>query len=326
MVTQTEAIIKAFKELEGCRHHTEIAAWVSARSDIFGRKWVDFSTCMTDMVPVSRGGNRSSTKKDSDRVLERCGSGAYRLITNKKKQKIKQKTTQEPRVSKEKIYEYSDIEFWVPGDPATFATQGEKPWKDSLKKGIPEKETYSKEKGVIIDFYLKNLFPNNQPLDLDNLCDPLFSVLVNNKKWFWGGRPNIRWWLASKNQSSDSGCRISLFSALHSTTIKNVIFKGYYEGILPTRGSDPDIPKWLEKVSSNPVSVNGLDLFVSLKFHQKDINIGEIATGPVKAIIDCLYPIIGGTVSRPEDWKIQKLFVEKNVGSGKGVEIIIAIL
>jgi hypothetical protein len=41
------------------------------------------------------------------------------------------------------------------------------------------------------------------------------------------------------------------------------------------------------------------------------INRGEIATGAVKAIIDCLWPIIGGKPRAPEDWRIEELMVER---------------
>lgn len=86
MVTQAEAIIKAFEELGGCRHYKEISSWVDAKSRILGRKWVDFGTCMADMVPVSHKGNLSSNVNEFNRVLERCGSGKYRLIIDKNKQ------------------------------------------------------------------------------------------------------------------------------------------------------------------------------------------------------------------------------------------------
>lgn len=318
-MAQAEAVIEAFKVLGGCRHFSEIASWVNTRIHLFGRKWSDFGTCMADMVPLSHGGNPTSTKKKSVRVLKRCEPGVYCLITKQKNQTPLVERRAQP--SEIESHENTEVEFWIPGEPATFSTRGEKPWKETLKKGIPEKKAFSKEKGVIADFYLKNLAPNNQPLDLDNLCDPLFSILVNNKKWFWGRRPNIKWWIASKNQSDTTGCKISLFSHSYYPNIPDVFFEGIYQGPLPRKGSDPEIPKWLHDEDLIPNKVAGSELFVSLRFYRTEINIGEIATSPVKATIDCLYPILGGSMSQPDDWKIQKLFVEKNDRSVEGVEI-----
>ncbi len=50
---------------------------------------------------------------------------------------------------------------------------------------------------------------------------------------------------------------------------------------------------------------------VGLRFGGSAVNIGDIATGRVKSVIDCLYPILGGVVGAPEDWRITSLYVEK---------------
>ncbi|MBO8171496.1 MAG: hypothetical protein H0Z33_06385 [Bacillaceae bacterium] len=77
MSTQSDAIIKAFEELGGTRSIREIEDWVNRK---YGAKWKDFSTLMADMVPVSHGGNTSSTVPEEKRVLERVSRGYYRLI------------------------------------------------------------------------------------------------------------------------------------------------------------------------------------------------------------------------------------------------------
>ncbi|RXI96295.1 hypothetical protein DS745_21430 [Anaerobacillus alkaliphilus] len=79
MITQCEAIIEAFKELGGVQTHQEIANWVNKK---YGPKWKDFSTPLADMVPVAKGGNKSSTVPDYFRVLERVERGKYRLLND----------------------------------------------------------------------------------------------------------------------------------------------------------------------------------------------------------------------------------------------------
>lgn len=126
-MTQAEAVIEAYKVLGGCRHYSEIASWVNTRTSLYGRKWSDFNTCMADMVPLSHGGNPTSTKMKSIRILKRCEPGVYCLIT-----KQKEKT---PRVVRRaqpndiESYENNEVEFWISGKPATFSTRGEKPGK-----------------------------------------------------------------------------------------------------------------------------------------------------------------------------------------------------
>lgn len=58
-MTQPQAIIEAFKALGGTRNKHEIEGWVSQK---YGDTWKDCGTPMADMVPISRGGNKSSKK------------------------------------------------------------------------------------------------------------------------------------------------------------------------------------------------------------------------------------------------------------------------
>lgn len=77
-MTQSDAIIEAFKALGGTRNKSEIEGWVSQE---YGSVWKEFGTSMADMVPISRGGNSSSNVREELRVLERVSPGEYRLST-----------------------------------------------------------------------------------------------------------------------------------------------------------------------------------------------------------------------------------------------------
>jgi hypothetical protein len=50
---------------------------------------------------------------------------------------------------------------------------------------------------------------------------------------------------------------------------------------------------------------------VSLEFGGSRVNIGNVATGPVKSVIDCLQPILGGRFGNPDDHRIVLLLVSK---------------
>jgi len=77
LVTQYEAIIAAFQELGGARNANEIRHWVENH---YPGRWKDYHAILADMVPVSHGGNLTSTVPEEFRVLERMHKGYYRLI------------------------------------------------------------------------------------------------------------------------------------------------------------------------------------------------------------------------------------------------------
>lgn len=77
MLSQSEAIIEAFKNLGGVRTAQDIRSWVIKK---YGDQWKDYSTIMADMVPFFLGGNSSSTIPECFRVLKRVETGKYCLI------------------------------------------------------------------------------------------------------------------------------------------------------------------------------------------------------------------------------------------------------
>ena len=214
-------------------------------------------------------------------------------------------------------------ELWVSGNPATFATRREKSWKNKLVKNIPAPEHDHEVRGIVLEFNLKSFAPNGQPRDIDNLCEPVFSVLVNRIGWFGGRRPNIMWWRAIKNEKRPFGCRFKLYEDnIQREKHNDLIFQGYYRGTLPKKATDTKIPNWIYK--NRPLQFTETSNYsVYLLFHNSRVNLGDIATGPIKSTIDCLYPILGGTSGRPDDWRIQSLQVEKKEQKGRGVTITV---
>ncbi len=204
--------------------------------------------------------------------------------------------------------------FWVPGVPATFATRNEVPWKDTLEESLPR---CSGEKfcGLKLNFTLLTQAPNKQPLDVDNLCEPVFSVFINRLGWFEGRRPNLKWWCAYKKAGHPSGLELLIEPNSAPEMIEefgNPFFDETYAGLLPSKASSPNIPSWLNTLEKIEPLQDNEKLVVRLQFGGQKVNIGDIATGKVKSTIDRLYPVIGGRVSSPEDWRIDILQVEKN--------------
>jgi len=221
----------------------------------------------------------------------------------------------------------SSKQFWVPGIPATFATKGEILWKNALKRSIP---VYPVEEfnGLKLKFVLPTLAPNNQPLDIDNLCEPVFSVLINKLGWFGSRRPNLKWWHAIKACDQPSGLYLSVEPTMPLEMMGEYgspFFDETFEGVLPSKATDPQIPSWLDSLKKFESQKNNDRFVIRLQFGGTKVNIGDIATGKVKTLIDCLYPVIGGSKGKPEDWRVDVLQVEKGVTNLKNNSVRISI-
>lgn len=103
------------------------------------------------------------------------------------------------------------------------------------------------------------------------------------------------------------------------------MFDEYWPGPPPRSARSPDMPTWIREVFHQREAHSDYFYFVRLVFDDANLNIGDISTGVAKSTIDCLYPVIGGTVGSPEDWRISVLQVEKrrNYDERKGVQITI---
>lgn len=208
-----------------------------------------------------------------------------------------------------------DVSFDLAGPPAPFATAGEIPWKSLLATGTPAPSMGGLEVGLIARFVLPTLSPAGNPLDIDNLCEPLFSILVNRIGWFGGARPNVRWWCASKEEGLKHGCRVRVSSdRIPPVDNRLPLLAGTYAGPLPHSAKAPEVADWSRSilvVHRDFPSTTALSCYLGFGFDR--INIGDVATGVVKSFIDCLYPILGGAAGRPTDHRIDELTVAKAV-------------
>ncbi len=201
--------------------------------------------------------------------------------------------------------------IWIPGTPAPFATRGEKPWKDQLAQAVPDHPNTGV--GLKLSFVLSDEGTWARKTDIDNLCEPVFSVVVNKLGWFGGRRPNLECFWAEKRYGEPVGLELSVLAkrpAHDDLRLNDVVFEGIYDGPLPSRATDTEIPDWLRSLGCAEPTNGAVALGVHLRFSSR-INIGDVATGHVKSVIDCLYPILGGTAGAPEDWRVHVLVVEK---------------
>ncbi|HEY9720519.1 MAG TPA: hypothetical protein V6D47_00790 [Oscillatoriaceae cyanobacterium] len=201
-------------------------------------------------------------------------------------------------------------EFHVSGLPVTFATKLESRWKATIREQLAEIQI-EPAIAVALDFTLLSMARAGHPFDLDNLCEPVLSEL-SGAGWFRGKRPGLRQWSATKRLGPDTGVSIRLGSTAPSDS--NAAPNHLYKGKLPRKGTDPTFIEWVERHLARQLDLRASDsVGLALQFGSSRLNIGDIATGRVKNVIDCLFPVIGGTAGAPNDWKFDALYVKKEV-------------
>ena len=218
-------------------------------------------------------------------------------------------------------------EFWIAGEPATFATKREQPWKETIRQALPEGESCCQRGGMLLDFQVQSSQRGGHSFDVDNMCEPIFSAVINQLGWLGGRRPNLLWFRSRRSLRTPSGCTVRLEQG-SAPEFKpdgyRLVFKDVYTGPLPKSGTAPELPAWLAEL---PGVRSGTDRGVSIRlsFAGTNVNLGDIATGAVKSTIDCLYPLLGGTASAPDDWKVNVLQCEKGAANAPAEGLLIEV-
>jgi hypothetical protein len=221
-------------------------------------------------------------------------------------------------------------EIWVAGRPATFATKGEKPWKEVLAAVVPPPGTSDTARGVRLEFVLPTLTPSGMPLDVDNLCEPVFSAVVNGLGWFGGQRNRIEWWEASKREArrgEEAGCWIRFDNAAEPGDPESAgLIDAGYCGPLPRSAKDEAVHGWAwdQRKAVHPGTVPKRAA-LWLDFGDGTVNLGDIATGRVKNFIDCLYPIIGGAAGSPDDHRFERIVVTRSADRAVSADVRVRI-
>jgi hypothetical protein len=197
--------------------------------------------------------------------------------------------------------------WWVPGAPATFATSREQAWKDTMHAHVAPAAATTPQTGLAIEFAIPQARHTAHAQDLDNLAEPALSTVVNRQGWFGKSRSNLRWLALRKTHASTHGCRIT---PLHEPPAwlptQTPILDELYHGPRPTSAASVELPAWIaERCTPSDTSAR---YALRLRFPDSP-NLGDIATGIVKPIIDCLWPQLGGTPASPEDWRLDTLLL-----------------
>jgi hypothetical protein len=193
--------------------------------------------------------------------------------------------------------------WWVPGVPITFASgEREKRWKETVIAAVPTPPATTEQTGLVIEFGI----PEGSRQDLDNLTEPVLSAVINHRGWFGRRRPNLRWLALCKATADDPGCRLQplLEPPENWLPTSDCLIDELYAGIRPTAATSVDFAAWIA-ARAKPSAAN---YAVELRFADRP-NLGDVATGVVKPLIDCMWPLWGGNPHQPEDWRLERLLL-----------------
>ena len=201
------------------------------------------------------------------------------------------------------------LDRFVTGKPASFATAGEQPWKHAVVANLGGLSPDPRAAFLELDFVVAPATGYAEGADIDNLCEPVFSALVNRLGWFGGRRPNVIAFRARKVVGLQTGCRVRVTGARwEDVWISGTdLFDDSTTMSLPQSARDEAFASWVAKGMVRPAGPTG-DLGVEIRF-QGLVNLGDIATGRLKNVIDCLHPVIGGSARAPFDDRITSLEV-----------------
>jgi len=91
-----------------------------------------------------------------------------------------------------------------------------------------------------------------------------------------------------------------------------VIFDEIYQGTLPKSATDKEFAEFVKNHTEKRLRKTD-ECEVKIQFNSRKVNLGNISSGAIKPIIDCLYPVLGGVSGDPDDHTIRNLLVEKGV-------------
>lgn len=180
--------------------------------------------------------------------------------------------------------------------------------------------------GLFADFRIAPPTAKSPGYDLDNLLDPVFSVVINSRGWFGGRRPNLRWVAARKETARETGVYLAVLADPPDQWVESRVEVGIhdvYRGHLPSSAAVEDYAIWIQRhmmrrLPSGPVGIQ-------IDFADNHVNLGNIGTGMAKVLIDGMWPVLGGERGAPDDRRVAALIMRKGIADLGGTVAIKAV-
>ncbi len=213
----------------------------------------------------------------------------------------------------------------VTGRPVGYSSgDAEREWKDLIRAAVPLAGTAQPAgSGLFADFSIQQPSPRATGFAIDNLLDPVLSAVINGQGWFGGHRPNLSWVAAQKRVQAEPGVRLAVLPnppRLWQGSDADVAFDSAYPDDLPTAGSIDEYAVWVDRHMLRPLPKGAVG--VAIEMADAEVNLGDIAGGVIKVLIDGLWPILGGHRGVPHDRRITSMVVRKGISGLNGTAAI----
>ncbi len=203
--------------------------------------------------------------------------------------------------------------WFVAGEPATWLGSGYEPWKQRVASAIAL-DPAAPPAGLSLELLVTSPLRNGQRFDLDNLVTPVFQAVLGPRRSPL--RLGLRWWRARLLVANEAGLvleadgpDVGVLAAAGGPLVRLS-----FAGPLPadSRAGGAAFVEAVRRALPGAAPRSGDRFGVSLAFGTGTADITWVEERPIKPVVDCLYPILGGVSGAPDDWKLQRLEVRRD--------------
>lgn len=208
-------------------------------------------------------------------------------------------------------------EWFIPGEPPTWLGSGERDWKARLAEAVK----LAPAPFLNLDFRVSSFLRAGHRFDLDNMVTPVFDQLLGPRRSEL--RRALHGWSARRGLSPQPGLRIVEADSARNDSMGGedcLVLDLAYLGGLPadSRGKGVEFAQAVVHALGAWSPSAEHRFAVDLGFGDDVQDITWVAEKPVKPVVDCLFPVLGGRPGAPEDWKIERLRVQRGLSDLRG--------
>jgi hypothetical protein len=211
----------------------------------------------------------------------------------------------------------------VRGTPVGYSSgAAEQAWKAQIMSAVPLAPAAHAGDGLLADFRVAPPTAKSPGFDLDNMLDPVFSVVINGRGWFGGHRANLRW-VAARKAAGETGVHLAVLEdppRPWGESGAEVGLDDVYHNQLPSPAAIEDYTTWVQ--SHMLGALPGGPVGIEIDFTDDHVNLGDVGTGRAKVLIDGMWPVLGSKPGAPDDGRVAALILRKGIADLGGTVAI----